>query len=89
MLWLAGMMDQEGVDRPGIERWWKSPSFGRVLGFPWLYIPFWSDSILRTAPPWCERFLELFRKRIDHLFGEDPDIHFYFTRCDVTRAISE
>jgi NTE family protein len=88
MFWLAGMMDQEGVDRPCIERWWKSLSFGRVLDFSWLYIPFWSNSILRTAP-WRERFLELFRKRIDHLFGEDPDIHFYFTRCDLTRGISE
>jgi hypothetical protein len=81
-------MDQEGADRPGIERWWKSLSFGRLLDFPWLYIPFWSNSILRTAP-WRENFLELFRKRIDHLFGEDPDIHFYFTRCDATRAVNE
>ena len=88
MFWLAGMIDQQGIDGPSLEHWWKSLSFARLLDFPWFYIPFWSDSILRAAP-WRESFPELFRKRIDHLFGEDPDIHFYFTRCDVTRAVNE
>ena len=51
------------------------------MDFPWLYIPFWSNSLLR-ASPWREQFQKIFHARLDHLF-EDDSIHFYFTRSDV------
>ena len=88
MFWLAGMMASEDEAAPAIERWWKSISFGGLMDFPWLYIPFWSSSILRAAP-WRERFFEIFRKRSDHLFEDYPQVHFYFSRYDVQQGVTQ
>lgn len=81
MFWLADMIEPARADTPTLKTWWKSLSFGSLMDFPWLYIPFWSNSLLRPAP-WREQFQELFRKRLDRVFEEDS-IHFYFTRSDV------
>jgi predicted acylesterase/phospholipase RssA len=80
MFWLSGLMESKDGGAPGIESWWKSISFGALLDFPWLYLPFWSNSILRTTP-WRESFFELFSKRVQRIFSED--IHFYLTRTQL------
>jgi NTE family protein len=87
MFWLGDMMDAE--DRrglPGIETWWKSLKFSKLVEFPWLYIPFLSGSLLRSTP-WRESFLQLFNKRLDRAFGPDAPIKFYLTRSDVDAGV--
>ncbi len=87
MFWLAGMMEPVAQGSPDIERWWKSISFGGLIDFPWFHLPFWSNSLLRVTP-WRETFFELFGRRLEHLFAEDPPIHFYFTRSDVSAGVT-
>jgi predicted acylesterase/phospholipase RssA len=84
MFWLGGMMESADGAKPAIESWWKSISFGSLLEFPWLLMPFFSNSILRMAP-WRENFLELFGKRFERFFG--TGIHFYLTRADMKEGV--
>jgi predicted acylesterase/phospholipase RssA len=82
MFWLSGLMGSKNGDAPVIESWWKSVSFGALLDFPWLYVPFWSNSILRVTP-WRETFMELFGKHAARFFSAESPIHFYLTRADL------
>ena len=83
MFWMGGLMESADGGKPAIESWWKSISFGALLEFPWLLLPFWNNSILRMVP-WRENFLELFGKRLESFSGEG--IHFYLTRADTERG---
>ncbi len=56
MFWMAGMIESPDLRRPSLETWWKTISFRRLLEFRWLYVPFWSSSLLRTTP-WRENEL--------------------------------
>lgn len=87
MFWLGGMMESRGGGLPSIESWWKSISFGGLIDFPWLCLPLWSNSLLRVTP-WREAFLDIFKGRLDHLFAEDPPIHFYSTRVDLNHGVT-
>lgn len=86
MFWLGGMMESKG-GAPSIESWWKSIGFGKLIDFPWLYLPLWSDSIL-SITPWREAFLDLFNGRLGRLFAQDAAIHFYLTRADLNRGVT-
>jgi predicted acylesterase/phospholipase RssA len=87
MFWLGGMMESRGGGVPSIESWWKSISFGGLIDFPWLYLPLWSNSLL-SVTPWREAFLDLFKRRLEHLFAPDPRVHFYVTRADLSRGVT-
>ncbi|HXZ87252.1 MAG TPA: patatin-like phospholipase family protein [Candidatus Binataceae bacterium] len=87
MFWLAGMMESRGGGVPSIESWWKSISFGGLIDFPWLYLPLWSNSLL-SVTPWREAFLDLFKRRLEHLFAAGPRVHFYVTRADLSRGVT-
>ena len=86
MFWMAGMIESPDLKRPSLETWWKTISFGRLLEFRWLYVPFWSSSLLRTTP-WRESFAKIFRGRLDQALSDDPPVHFYLTRTDVGEAV--
>ncbi|MBF6558660.1 MAG: patatin-like phospholipase family protein [Candidatus Binataceae bacterium] len=87
MFWLADLMDSEDRQgRPGIETWWKNLKFSELVEFPWLYVPFVSQSMLR-ATPWRESFVGLFNRRLEHAFGAEAPINFYFTRADVEAGV--
>lgn len=83
MFWLAGLVDSRS--RSGLEGWWKNLNYRRQVEFPWLYIPFFSSSILRSKP-WRESFQSIFGGRLDEVFGDNAPTHFYFTRADVSEA---
>lgn len=87
MFWLTGLMQSVDERAVTLEKWWKSISFSGLMDFPWLWLPFRGASILRPAP-WRESFGELFRKRCDRLFEEDPETHFYFGRCGLDDGVT-
>lgn len=82
MFWLTDLMQSNDAGAVTLEKWWKSISFAGLMDFPWLWLPFAGGLSLRSAP-WRDSFGELFRKRCDRLFADDPRIHFYFGRCGV------
>ncbi len=86
MFWMAGMIESPDLRRPSLETWWKTISFRRLLEFRWLYVPFWSSSLLRTTP-WRENFTKIFRGRLEQALSDDPPVHFYLTRTDVGEAM--
>jgi predicted acylesterase/phospholipase RssA len=86
MFWMAGMIESPDLKRPSLETWWKTISFRRLLEFRWLYVPFWSSSLLRTTP-WRESFAKIFRGRLEQALSDDPPVHFYLTRTDVGEAV--
>jgi predicted acylesterase/phospholipase RssA len=87
MFWLTGLMVSRDEQAVTLERWWKSISFAGLMDFPWLWLPFRGNSILRCAP-WRESFAELFRKRCDSLFVDEPETHFYFGRSGVADGVT-
>ena len=86
MFWMAGMIESPDLRRPSLETWWKTISFSGLLEFRWLYVPFWSSSLLRTTP-WRESFAQIFRGRLEQALSDDPPVHFYLTRTDVGEAV--
>lgn len=82
MFWLGDMIGGKHPDRAGLESWWKNLDYRKLVEFPWLYIPFWSGSFLRSTP-WRDSFEQLFKGNLDEMFGRIPPTHFYFTRTDV------
>lgn len=86
MFWIGDMIDSEDRRQPGLESWWKNLNYHRLVEFPWLYIPFWSGSLL-CSTPWRDSFQQLFRRRLDSALSEAPPTHFYFTRTDVDEAV--
>ena len=87
MFWLTGLMQSVDERAVTLEKWWKSISFSGLMDFPWLWLPFCGNFILRPSP-WRESFGELFRKRCDRLFEDDPETHFYFGRCGVDDGVT-
>ncbi len=85
MFWLGGMIDGSDRKQPGLEQWWKSLNYRSLVEFPWLYLPFWSGSLLRSTP-WRDSFRRIFRRKLDEPFGDNPPTHFYLTRTDVKEA---
>lgn len=85
MFWLGGMIDSEDRKQPSLESWWKNLNYRSLVEFPWLYIPFWSGSLLRSTP-WRDSFQRLFRRKLDESFSDSPPTHFYLTRTDVNEA---
>jgi predicted acylesterase/phospholipase RssA len=55
MFWLGGMIDSGTRNQPSLEQWWKNLNYRRLVEFPWLYIPFWSSSLL-SSTPWRDSF---------------------------------
>ena len=86
MFWLGDMVDSEERRQPGLESWWKNLNYRTLVEFPWLYIPFWSGSLLRSTP-WRDNFERLFRRKLDGAFGDTTAMHFYLTRTDVDEAV--
>ena len=84
MFWMAGLMDP-APGTVGLEHWWKQKKFSRLMEFPRLWLPFVTDHCFSSAP-WREQFVELFSGRLDHLFTESPDLHFYLTRTDIRQG---
>jgi predicted acylesterase/phospholipase RssA len=82
MFWLGDMIDSEDRSQPGLESWWKNLKYRSLVEYPWLYIPFWSGSLLRSTP-WRDSFQRLFRRKLDAAFGDTAPTHFYLTRTDV------
>ncbi len=80
------VIESPDLRRPSLETWWKTISFRRLLEFRWLYVPFWSSSLLRTTP-WRESFTKIFRGRLEQALSDDPPVHFYLTRTDVGEAV--
>jgi predicted acylesterase/phospholipase RssA len=85
MFWIADMIDSEDDQQSGLESWWKNLRYRSLVEFPWLYIPFWSGSLLRSTP-WRASFERLFRRKLDAAFGETAPTHFYLTRTDVNEV---
>lgn len=85
MFWIGDMVDSEDRRQPGLESWWKNLNYRRMVEFPWLYIPFWSGSLLRSTP-WRDSFQRLFRCKLDAAFGDAAPTHFYLTRTEVDEA---
>ena len=86
MFWIGDMVDSEDRRQPGLESWWKNLNYRKLVEFPWLYIPFWSGSLLRSTP-WRDSFERLFRRKLDRSFGDTTPTHFYLTRTDVDEAV--
>ncbi len=84
MFWLGDMVDSR--NQPNLESWWKNLNYRNLVEFPWLYIPFLSNSLLRSTP-WRDSFEQIFRRKLDDSFGDHPPTHFYLTRTDVGRAV--
>ena len=85
MFWLGDMIEDKDRGRPSLEGWWKNLNYRRLVEFPWLYIPFWSGSLLRSTP-WRDSFERIFARRLNGAFGADAPTHFYLTRTDVSEA---
>ena len=83
MFWLGGMIDTN--DKFSLESWWKNLNYRSLVEFPWLYIPFWSGSLLR-ATPWRDSFQSIFGRKLHESFGDSPPTHFYLTRTDISEA---
>ncbi len=93
MFWLAGLVKPESGERlSSHEDWWRSINVRRIIEFD-TYWPLHRNHFFRSTP-WQETFRKLFiepdavRERLARLFvprdsGDDPPVHFYFTRSNV------
>ncbi|HEX3409506.1 MAG TPA: patatin-like phospholipase family protein, partial [Candidatus Binataceae bacterium] len=84
MFWLGDMVDTK--DKLSLEGWWKNLNYRSLVEFPWFYLPFWSDALLRSTP-WRDSFQRIFRRKLDQTFGDAPPTHFYLTRADLNQAV--
>ena len=93
LFWLAGLLEQEGSQMCGLERWWSSISLLDLVR-PTLYVPGMRNYFL-SASPWRQSFNRLFgdepvtadrlRQHVERPEAEGS-IHFYLTRSNVERA---
>jgi predicted acylesterase/phospholipase RssA len=96
MFWLADLIKAPGDGSASPhEAWWRSISIERLIEFD-TYWPLRRNSFLRPTP-WQELFRGLFsenpavRGKLASLCGipgtgQEPPIHFYFTRANVARG---